>query len=177
MSRHANRFDSTYRPLARTEKLLTTESNNEVLIYDERVHHMHHLDAEVTAVWHHCDGTRTLEAISLATGIDEARVLVSLKKLDECRLLEHPLPASLKVPTQSRRKFLRKAGVVTLPTIVSVTAPIAKAAASGGSSTCMPPASGIAGCNSHDDCCPSTFEGLITYCTGINGSCEYSRPE
>jgi hypothetical protein len=172
MSRHANRFDSTYRPLARTKELVTTESSNEVLIYDERVHHMHHLDAEVTAVWHHCDGRRTPEAISLATGIDRIRVLVSLRKLDERQLLDNAVPAELREQKESRRKFLRKAGVATLPAIVSVTAPIAKAAASGGRPECQLPEGYPAG-YCWDDCgCPNGTSCLGgRYIWGDVGQC------
>jgi hypothetical protein len=175
MSRHANRFESTYRPLARTEELVTTESKDEVLVYDQRAHHIHHLDAEVTSVWSNCDGTRTPEAISLATGIDRVRVRVSLRKLDECQLLDSTLPAELKEPTGSRRKFLRKAGIAALPAIVSVTAPIAKAAASGGSAGCIVPKSGDTGCYSNAHCCPSTHPDFVSYCVEPGGPCDYER--
>jgi hypothetical protein len=68
MSRHANRFDSTFRPLARTEELVTTTSKDEVLVYDKTAHHIHHLNASAAQVWYLCDGERTVADLAVETG-------------------------------------------------------------------------------------------------------------
>lgn len=131
---HTNRFDEGYLPTARTEDLVSTEAAGKVLLYDTRLHHIHHLDAEVTTVWHHCDGTKTISMMSIATGIREERIRVALDDLARRELLVEDMPDHLRVSRMNRRK-MAKLGIATLPGIISITAPIAKAAASGGATT------------------------------------------
>lgn len=120
------------RPLARTNNLISTEANDEVLVYDQTRHQIHHLNAIVAAVWRLCNGRRTVLEIAREADIEEATVRLGLRKLANAALLESgfdPGPDR----RQDRRSFLRKAGIAAIPAIVSITAPSAKAAASGGS--------------------------------------------
>src|SRR5690606_35821403 len=79
-------------PSARTEGLESSYADGEVLLYDTRSHHIHHLDQECTVVWHHCDGRQTSDAISIATGMHPERVKVALRALSDCNLLVDRLP-------------------------------------------------------------------------------------
>lgn len=168
---HTNRFDEGYLPTARTEDLVSTYSDDEVLLYDERSHHIHRLDAEVTAVWHNCDGRSSLQKISSNTGISRERVRVALSELSQGNLLVESAPDQLRVSRIDRRR-ITKLGLATLPGIISISAPIATAAASGTSSGCM--AQGTFGCTSHEQCCQPANSKSEAFCNGIpsDGFCD-----
>lgn len=137
-------------PAARMVDLVTTESKDEVLVYDQAVHHIHHLNATASAVWKLCDGKRTVRDIAEATSIDEEAVRLALRKLEEANLLEGDLAMTMR-GTHSRRAFMRRAvvaGAISVPVIVSITAPAAANHTSGcalkhGGETCQ---------NKHDCC-------------------------
>jgi hypothetical protein len=172
MSRHANQFDSTYRPVARTEDLVTTTSKDEVLVYDQRAHHIHHLNTQAAAVWHHCDGINTVDALSVATGMDADRVLISLKTLEDCNLVVEGLSEDTRRQAESRRRFLRKMGIATIPAIVSISAPIARVAASGGRPECQTPENYSEGhCWADCGCPPGKECPTGNYSAGIVGLC------
>lgn len=127
---HASRFEETYRPVARAKDLIRTDYKDDVLLYDELVHQIHHLDAEVAAVWQGCDGRSSIIEISLATRIPLDRTRVALSELSRRNLLTEAIPPTMVISRLDRRK-MTKIGLAALPAIVSITAPIAKAAASG----------------------------------------------
>ena len=77
--RHTNRFEEEYLPMARTDDLVITRSRDEMLVYDQRAHHIHHLNPVAAAVWHHCDGHTPIQSISLETGTRADHVLVALR--------------------------------------------------------------------------------------------------
>lgn len=118
-----------YRPRARTEDLVTTETKDEILVYDQILHHIHHLDQEVTTVWGLCDGTRTITDIARDAPLNPSLVAYTLQELEKASLLISPAPIG-KQMKESRRNFMRKLGIASVPAIVSISAPIAKAAAS-----------------------------------------------
>jgi hypothetical protein len=125
-------------PAARTTDLVTTHSRDEVLVYDQAVHHIHHLNASAAKVWILCDGKRSIGAIAMETGLNPDAVKLALGTLEDAQLLDGPVPSELR-STQSRRTFMKKAAIAgAVPIIVSVTAPIAAAAASRGC-TCNGP--------------------------------------
>lgn len=137
-NRHESNHEALedFKPLARTEDLVTTETKDEVLVYDQVRHHIHHLNVTAAAVWRMCDGQRTVAQIAREADIEEDAVWLALRKLADTHLLDGEIAAG-PGGRQSRRSFLKKAGIATIPAIVSTTAPIAKAAASGGSG-CSP---------------------------------------
>lgn len=163
---------AAYRPLARTEDLERSYADHKVLLYDKRTHYIHYLDEEVTSVWHHCDGMRDDGSISIKTGIAFDRVAAALVELDTCGLLQSGPPRKTSMRRMSRRTMARL-GMAALPAIVSVSAPTAKAAASGASATCV---DRFGGCNYDSDCCPPTFEGYESFCLGgYGGVCDIQR--
>ncbi len=116
-------------PAARTIDLVTTESKDEVLVYDQAVHHIHHLNATAAKVWRLCDGERTVSEIAAEAGIAEDAVKLALRTLEDAQLLDAPLATTMR-GTQSRRAFMKKAAIAgQIPAIVSITAPISAAAA------------------------------------------------
>jgi hypothetical protein len=115
-------------PAARMVDLVTTESKDEVLVYDQAVHHIHHLNATAAKVWRLCNGERTVSEIAAEAGINVDAVKLALRTLEDAQLLDGPLPAAMR-GTQSRRAFMKKAAVagITVPAIVSISAPLASA--------------------------------------------------
>lgn len=118
-------------PAMRTTELVTTASKDEVLVYDQAAHHIHHLNASAAKVWYLCDGQRSVAAIAMETGLTPDAVKLALRTLEDAQLLDGTLASELR-GTQSRRAFMKKATIAgAVPAIVSVTAPIAASAASG----------------------------------------------
>lgn len=121
-------------PTARLLDLVTTETAEDLIVYDKRTHHIHHLNRTSAAVWRACNGRRTNVEVAHAASealkddIDQATLRLALTKLDDADLLQAPLPRGLRVHSHTRRGFVRKAaagGAIALPMIVSMTAPTA----------------------------------------------------
>lgn len=132
MDRNPGEPQSSY-PAARTAHLVTTESGQDLLVYDQDSNHIHHLNCTTAAVWALCDGQRSVRDLAQAAAVDEDCVRLALTNLDQAKLLDGPLDPTIRGKVQSRRTFMKKAGIAAIPAIVSITAPIAKAAASEGS--------------------------------------------
>ncbi len=139
-------------PAARTTDLVITEAGDEILVYDNRTHHIHHLNAMSAEVWRLCDGTRTAaEITSLMEAGDLETVRLALAKLAGAGLLEGGVPSDLTVQSAARRRFLRKvavAGAVAVPAIISVSAPAAADHVSGHEGPCSETT-----CLTNLDCC------------------------
>jgi hypothetical protein len=120
-------------PAARYDKLVVTETADEVLLYDTEKHHIHHLNATTAAVWRLCDGKHTVVDLAreagqaLGAAVDEATVRLALTKLDDAGLLQASLVDELRMSRMSRRTFMQRAGVasaIAVPAIVSTTAAV-----------------------------------------------------
>lgn len=115
------------KPAARTEELLTQPVGDEVVVYDERTHMVHRLNATAAMVFRLCDGRRT--PAELGGAINEAwkgrdgedLVAVALDQLGKAGLLTQPLPA-LDEPI-SRRRLLATAAAL-IPVVASLDAPL-----------------------------------------------------
>ena len=128
-------------PDARVANLVTTASRNEVLVYDQDRHHIHHLNATAAAVWNLCNGKRTVAQVARAAGVDEDAVRLALRKLADANLLDGPLEAEIRGTTHSRRSFMKKAavaGAIAVPAIVSISAPTAAQSGSPGGEPTQP---------------------------------------
>ena len=144
-------------PAARTIDLVTTESKDEVLVYDQAVHHIHHLNASAAMVWRLCDGERTVSEIAAEAGIAEDAVKLALRTLEDAQLLDGPLATTIR-GTQSRRAFMKKAAIAgaAVPVVISVSAPSASAAKSGE-------------CDNADDCVTLYGPGVYL-CVKVKGA-------
>jgi hypothetical protein len=75
-------------PRARSEELVIEELNDELLVYDERNHRAHCLNATAARVWQACDGQMKPAALGTELGLDAEAVTRALSELTDCELLE-----------------------------------------------------------------------------------------
>lgn len=126
-------------PVAKLSDLVITESGEEVIVYDQISHQIHHLNRTSAVIWRSCDGTRTVSQIArsasaeLGVSVDEDLVHVALAKLDDAHLFADSLLSSSRVGRQSRRQVIKRmavvgGGIAIVPVITSITAPGAAAA-------------------------------------------------
>lgn len=150
----------------RWQDLVVTETDDEVLIYDQVSHHIHHLNAACSKVWKQCDGTADPAHIAKATGLPRDVVDLALHRLDDANLLEGGSRDQRMAPASSRRAFLRKtaiAGGLAFPAIISVSAP---AAADGESCSDDSSSSGNpndCACGNNHAYCASGYCGYLTW--------------
>jgi hypothetical protein len=153
-------------PTARSADLVTTATTTALLVYDQLTHHIHHLNATTTAVWHACNGERMVDDIATVTGTTEEIVRVALTQLDNASLLAGPLDPAVLHNGQTRRRFLKRAavaGAAAVPALVSVTAP---AAAETASCTSI---GGPCAVDTPETCCSSAcrFNQVQSVCTAL----------
>jgi hypothetical protein len=154
-------------PKARTEGLIATEAEDDLLIYDLGNNRAHCLNQTAALVWRLCDGQRSAAQIAGSIrdhpgdAVDEDVVWMALNELGRSGLLQESVARSPGA-RYSRRDLLRKLGVaaaggaVLLPAISSIVSPEAVQAAS-----CGQP------CESKDDCTNPTCKN----CTGNPKRC------
>jgi hypothetical protein len=135
--------NSTRRPVARTDGLLTEDVGDEVLVYDETGLVACRLNQTAAFVWRNCDGKRKISDIvallqaEFGDAADENMALIALDELASRQLIESGYekrtPGASKY---SRRHFLRRVGLASLgtallPIVYSIAIPAPAAAASG----------------------------------------------
>lgn len=129
----------TDNPVARKEKLVVQEMPDEVLVYDLKQHKAHCLNKTAAFVWNQCDGQTNVSELAqllreeFQTPFDEMLVWQALDQLNKANLLEVKLERPKDVVLQSRRRLLGKLGTAALlsvPVVMSITAPTALAGAS-----------------------------------------------
>lgn len=148
-------------PVQRVEGLVITETGDDVLIYDQNGYSLHTLNRQSYLVWQHCDGTATVDAVAALTGMSVDVVKRALTQLEDASLLEASLDATLR-SNESRRSFMKKAGIVAIPAIVSVSVPLAQAAASEPAQICY-------ACTSNNQCTnENRCRGNCLYWDGSN---------
>ena len=134
------------KPARRTDGLVVTPLEGELLVYDLERHRAHCLNRPAAVVFTHCDGKRSIEELARLleselgepAGVDH--VWLALHRLGRARLLEQPIKRPAGAGRISRRDLVRRVGVATLlPVITSILAPTAQAAA-----TCVANCSGQA---------------------------------
>jgi hypothetical protein len=129
------------RPIARTEGLMTEEVDDELLVYDQRHESAHRLNRTAAIVWRNADGNRSVGdlvkvlAETLGDLADEDLVMVALDDLGRSGLLLDDEPRPADETRVSRRRFIRRVGVVgtaalALPIVYSMASPTPAAAQS-----------------------------------------------
>ncbi|HYI25552.1 MAG TPA: hypothetical protein VD767_09100 [Thermomicrobiales bacterium] len=117
-------------PAARTIGLVVTDTAGEFLVYDQEAYHIHHLNQASAVVWRLCTGDRTVLDIAIDSGLEVESVQIAIGKLAAANLLDGDASIAPQACRSTRRSFLGKTGLaVAMPTIVSVTAPLAAHAA------------------------------------------------
>ncbi len=121
-------------PRARHEDLVVKDLNDEILVYDRDGDSAHCLGPVAAMVWKACDGTTRVDAMAERLGGDDAlgRVSDALTELKTRGLLDGaPEPERDREGLSRRQAMYRLAGAaVSAPMIVSVMAPMARAAGS-----------------------------------------------
>ncbi len=124
-------------PRARSQGLLFSPLNDELVVYDTERDQAHSLNRTTSLVWQHCDGQTSvgqvaeLLARALHAQVDEQVVWLALQQLEQNHLLQtsDALPA-VKI---SRRALARRIGLIAaaaLPVVTSLAVPPAVAAVS-----------------------------------------------
>jgi hypothetical protein len=166
-------------PLARHADVVTEEFGDELLIYDQGSDIASRLNRTATLVWRNADGEHSIDDLievlrhEVGDLADEDLVLVTLDRLQEQGLLEAGYePRDADTSRLSRRRFIRRVGVVgsaalALPVVTSIVAPAAAAF----SSSCDP-CSCPCGCSS---CFPCGTCSSCSYCQPSGGcDCTYT---
>jgi hypothetical protein len=138
-------------PRARHQGLIVEAVENEILIYDRRAHHAHHLNHTVAEVWRACDGTRSEAELALVVSralsapIESTCLRLALDQLRDADLLEENgemertnarTRRSVRPHSPSRRKVLRSLAI-GIPLVTTILAPtIADAASCTGALPC-----------------------------------------
>jgi hypothetical protein len=121
-------------PRARRDGIVVEEVEGELLLYDQRTDEAHRLNGTAAALWRVLDGTQTVpelvEVLNAQVGdvADEDLVMVTLDELGEANLLEDHAEREAEQRRVSRRRFIRRVGVVgtaalALPVVRSIVAP------------------------------------------------------
>ena len=138
-------------PKARREGLLIEELPTELLVYDQKSHRAHCLNASAASVFRSADGSMSVAEIARAAGerlqapFSEDLAWLALQELDKHDLLETPLPLVPQGPT--RRDVLSAGGAaaVLLPLVLAMTAPTPGYAQSNGTGASTGAKSELAG--------------------------------
>lgn len=129
-------------PKARQSNIVVQSFEKEILIYDLQINKAYCLNETSALVWQLCDGENTISDISqkisgkLKTNVPEEFVWLALDGLKKDNLLEKSHSFEIKFNGSNRREIIKKVGLtsmIALPLIVSVVAPSASMAQSGGS--------------------------------------------
>jgi Coenzyme PQQ synthesis protein D (PqqD) len=125
-------------PQSRTEGLVTREMPDEVLVYDLNSHKAHCLNLTAAMVWRHCDGKTAVPELTAQLqrefnpSLDEAVVWLAVKQLSKANLLKERVIPPASSPRLGRRAALRIGTAIAVPIVMSIIAPTAQAACTGG---------------------------------------------
>ncbi len=129
-------------PRARTSHLLVQSTGDDLIVFDQHRHLSHALNRTAALVFEHADGSRSVADLvallqtELNETADEDLVLMTLDKLRRAHLLEEAGARSAEALRTSRRRFVRKIGLVgsltlLLPSVETIVAPTSAMAQSG----------------------------------------------
>jgi coenzyme PQQ synthesis protein D (PqqD) len=164
-------------PLARKERLVIKELDDEVLVYDVDSDKAHCLNQTAARVWKNCDGKRTVAQLRLLmekeadSSVPEEIVWLALDQLEQFKLLNVHVSRPSHLAGMSRRQLMRKlviAAAVSIPVITSIIVPTAAQAASCNSQTNR---DDECPCNSSSQCASGCCRNGQFICKPGGGSC------
>jgi hypothetical protein len=127
-------------PRARSQGLIITELDDEILIYDKERDKAHCLNQTAALVWKYSNGKRNVAEIAAAMQnklhslVDAQIVWYALDQLEKDHLMQGHLQVPNEMAGITRREFVKTMGkaavVVTVPIVFSLTAPRSAWAAS-----------------------------------------------
>ena len=161
------------RPHARKNGVLTTELDDELIVYDTDSKWAHSLNLIAACVWRHCDGRHSIGDLQRVTSVevgalvDEEAIVLALRQLDQAHLLVEAFPKTGLIVT--RREMLRSArrvgaAAVVAPIVFSALVPVPAAAASCIACQVLLPQPCVVGgtpCCNGCSCQPSQAGGLL----------------
>ena len=119
-------------PACRVADVTTTHVGGDLIVFNRSAGTIHTLNEVTARVWQTLETARPLQDVMMETGLSQDAVLVAATLLADAGLLTKPLTPQSRART-SRRDLLRMfgaGGAIAAPTLVSVTAATAAAAAS-----------------------------------------------
>lgn len=156
--------EETTLPRARTLGLIVEGLEDELLVYDLKRQKSHCLNRAAAQIWERCDGRTSADEMARAIsrdagtgeggkGMSEEAVWVGLRQLAGAHLLEGKLRVPAGAAKVTRRELVKRAAAVavSVPVILTITAPTAKAQAS-----CLPRDSA---CTLNSQCCSGNCRG------------------
>jgi len=141
------------RPRARTNRLVTRDLGDELLVYDLERHKAYCLNRVAMQVFRHCDGETTIPDMARRIGnalglpVDEQAVHLGLVRLEKAHLLDSPVGQILHTSRREMLRTLGRAAAVVVPLVTAITVPTSAQAAS----LCLPYGSP---CTGPGQCCP-----------------------
>ncbi|HYP26527.1 MAG TPA: PqqD family peptide modification chaperone [Blastocatellia bacterium] len=147
-------------PRARKDAVVEYRLDDELLVYDLKRHKAFCLNETAALIWKHCDGRTDLARLAEILGeehgapVDESVLWLGLRELSRSKLLEQPLVPPVENGKFSRREAIKRLGIsaaMTLPLVLSITAPVAAQ-----TGTCLPPG---AMCATDSQCCSNMCMG------------------
>jgi hypothetical protein len=140
-------------PRARTNRLVTRELGDELLVYDLERHKAYCLNRVAMEVFRHCDGETTIPDLARRVGnafglpVDEQAVRLGLVRLEKAHLLDSPVAQILHTSRREMLRTLGRAAAVVVPLVTAITVPTsAQAQATGCLANGMP-------CVTNSQCC------------------------
>jgi len=146
--------------------VITTESGDDLLIYDTSRHHIHHLNPVASAIWRACDGRRDTSSLAcaaserLGTDVSEESVQLALRALAAANLVAGVESSEPQPALGTRRRLIRRAMVVaSTPIVISMSAPAAVASSSTATAMCDKYCEADSWCSGCCSKCNSGFTG------------------
>lgn len=150
-------YPHEFLPLARTERLVIKEVEDEVLVYDLARDQAHCLNWSSATIWRLCDGKRTVAGLAAAleaetgTKSEAGFIWLGLAELRRSHLLEDAVWPEQMISKKgmSRRDAVRRIGIgaaIALPIVMSMAAPTAVQAAVSCGARCK-------SCSTGSECC------------------------
>jgi hypothetical protein len=103
------------RPQARTERLVTEDVGEELVVFDQNSSIAHNLSPLAARVWRECDGTRDAPAIAAQVGASDEHVAAVLNELEALQLIDGASSqAERPAGRLSRRGALKRIGATGL---------------------------------------------------------------
>ena len=116
-------------PRTRTNRLVTRDLGDELLVYDLERHKAYCLNQVARQVFRHCDGDTTIQDMAVRIGnalgmrVDEQSVRLGLLRLEQAYLLERPLGSTLRASRREALRTLGRAAVAVVPLVTAISVP------------------------------------------------------
>lgn len=173
-------------PRARTTDLLLQSTGDDLIVFDQQRQLAHTLNRTAALIFKHADGTRAVADLvavlqaELNEVADEDLVRMALDRLRRADLLEHAETRSMDALRASRRRFVRKVGMVgaltlLLPMVETIVAPRTALAQSGDPTCASDSDSGcesqcLTGCNSDSQSLSASQCDQFCFCNSNSNS-------